>query len=331
MKILRNLIVIALAAIVLTLIAGSADAADSLKVGVKESPPFAELVNDQWSGDSIDIVQGIAQDLGTAINYVSYNTVDDLLEAAEAGKVDLAISAITVTSEREERVDFSMPYKTTNIGVLTNAKSNVGEIIKSNVIDLLMIVGVFVLFCYAVGFLAALADKDHSIKNIHLGAYWALVTSSTVGYGDLVPKGAFGKLLTSILIVVGIILFSVFTGYISSTLTVTQISESPTTISDLNNAKVAAIQNTTGASFLEDRDIEFESFTTLNEALERFFGGDVEAVVYDSALLETAAEDADDYRVWPLSQNSDYYAIAFPEDSDLQESVNRSIIRQIRN
>ncbi len=50
--------------------------------------------------------------------------------------------------------------------------------------------------------------------------YWALVTSSTVGYGDITPRTYLGKLVSMVLIVVGVAVFSFFVGvattYISS-------------------------------------------------------------------------------------------------------------------
>ena len=49
-----------------------------------------------------------------------------------------------------------------------------------------------------------------------LALYWAIVTISTVGYGDTCPITAWGKFYTMCLAVVGIILFALPAGIISS-------------------------------------------------------------------------------------------------------------------
>ncbi|KYH28089.1 MULTISPECIES: ion transporter [Clostridium] len=49
--------------------------------------------------------------------------------------------------------------------------------------------------------------------------YWAIVTVSTVGYGDISPKTAMGKVISSLLIIIGYGILAVPTGIISSELT----------------------------------------------------------------------------------------------------------------
>jgi len=48
--------------------------------------------------------------------------------------------------------------------------------------------------------------------------YWGIVTTSTVGYGDIYPHSKYGKLLTAIMIIGGIVLVSAMTGIFSATL-----------------------------------------------------------------------------------------------------------------
>ncbi len=44
---------------------------------------------------------------------------------------------------------------------------------------------------------------ERGFRSIPEGMYWAIVTMSTVGYGDIVPHTSFGRLLASLLILVG--------------------------------------------------------------------------------------------------------------------------------
>lgn len=56
---------------------------------------------------------------------------------------------------------------------------------------------------------------DPAIDSPWEGVWWALVTVTTVGYGDLVPSSTTGKIFAAILILIGIGLFSLLTASFS--------------------------------------------------------------------------------------------------------------------
>ena len=59
---------------------------------------------------------------------------------------------------------------------------------------------------------------EHGFSNIPTSIYWAIVTMTTVGYGDIAPQTAFGQLLASIIMIMGYGLIAVPTGIVSSEL-----------------------------------------------------------------------------------------------------------------
>jgi voltage-gated potassium channel len=61
------------------------------------------------------------------------------------------------------------------------------------------------------------AHVDHrDFKNYWVGIWWAICTVSTVGYGDVAPKNAFGRVIAIPLIIAGIGFLSVLTAAIAS-------------------------------------------------------------------------------------------------------------------
>ncbi|WP_416151730.1 potassium channel family protein [Salipaludibacillus sp. HK11] len=68
--------------------------------------------------------------------------------------------------------------------------------------------GIF-LFVFLIGILIHTIEPE-GYPNIFEGVWWAIVTISTVGYGDFVPKSVVGRLLGIVLILVGIAVFSLF-------------------------------------------------------------------------------------------------------------------------
>jgi hypothetical protein len=59
-----------------------------------------------------------------------------------------------------------------------------------------------------------LDHKEYS--SVWLGMWWVLQTVTTVGYGDLTPKDAIGKLLTSLVMLWGVAFLAIVTAGITS-------------------------------------------------------------------------------------------------------------------
>lgn len=56
---------------------------------------------------------------------------------------------------------------------------------------------------------------EHGFTNIPMSMYWAIVTLTTVGFGDITPQTAPGRLLASVLMVMGYGIIAVPTGIVS--------------------------------------------------------------------------------------------------------------------
>jgi voltage-gated potassium channel len=60
-----------------------------------------------------------------------------------------------------------------------------------------------------------LEGEEHGFTSIPMSMYWAVVTLTTVGYGDIAPKTTLGRLLASLLMVLGYGVIAVPTGIVS--------------------------------------------------------------------------------------------------------------------
>lgn len=60
--------------------------------------------------------------------------------------------------------------------------------------------------------------EEHGFTSIPTSIYWAIVTLTTVGYGDLSPKTALGKTLASIVMILGYAIIAVPTGIVTAEL-----------------------------------------------------------------------------------------------------------------
>ncbi|MGE5423078.1 MAG: basic amino acid ABC transporter substrate-binding protein [Ignavibacteriales bacterium] len=72
-------------------------------------PPFEMVEKGKYTGFDMELIQAIADAGGFKIKIVSLG-FDGLIPALQAGNIDAAISAMTITDKRKEAVDFSNPY-----------------------------------------------------------------------------------------------------------------------------------------------------------------------------------------------------------------------------
>lgn len=80
--------------------------------------------------------------------------------------------------------------------------------------------------------LEAAEEKSTSqFTSIPTGIYWAIVTMTTVGFGDIVPVTAVGKVISAALILLGYSLIIVPTGFVSAEVLKARIKKNVTTFS----------------------------------------------------------------------------------------------------
>ncbi|GAB5416276.1 MAG: hypothetical protein Crog4KO_11400 [Crocinitomicaceae bacterium] len=56
---------------------------------------------------------------------------------------------------------------------------------------------------------------ENGFESIPASIYWAIVTTTTVGYGDITPTTNLGKILSSMMMILGYVIIAVPTGLIS--------------------------------------------------------------------------------------------------------------------
>ena len=88
----------------------------TITVGINaEYAPFEYYNEDgELTGFDIDLMNYIGERIGYDIEYVEF-PFDRLLPAVASGEVDCAISAITITKERDGVVDYTRPYLEANV------------------------------------------------------------------------------------------------------------------------------------------------------------------------------------------------------------------------
>ncbi|WP_407352597.1 ion transporter [Luteimonas sp. R10] len=74
------------------------------------------------------------------------------------------------------------------------------------------IFGVLTIVVIAGAVMYVIEGPDNGFDNIPLSMYWAIITVATVGFGDIVPVTPTGRLITSVLVLIGYSIIAVPTG-----------------------------------------------------------------------------------------------------------------------
>jgi polar amino acid transport system substrate-binding protein len=91
----------------------------ALAVGTSGTQPPLSATNKKGElmGMDIDISRAVAEAMGVKLRFVTMPFAE-LLPALEAGKVDMILSGMTITAERNRKVAFVGPYLVTGKGIL---------------------------------------------------------------------------------------------------------------------------------------------------------------------------------------------------------------------
>ncbi|MCA9215999.1 MAG: transporter substrate-binding domain-containing protein [Planctomycetales bacterium] len=309
-----------------------------LLVGTKHSPPFAIKNPDgAWTGISIELWDHLAGELDLDFEYQEA-TLPDLLAGLEQGSLDAAVAAISVTSERHERIDFCHPHFSTGLGIAVSNRERVTSwslltrVVSNRLLKIIMAMVLIVAVC---GFFFWVFERNVNTslfggkrrQGLGMGIWWSTIL--LLGHKGVIPVSTLGRFLAMLAMFASLIVVSILTGVITSVLTVGQLDTGIKRSTDLYNVRVATVADSTSADYLRQRRIFFRGYASPVDAIDAVDAGSADAVVYDAALLKYLASDeyANRIDVLPVIFNVQEYAIALPQDSSLRKRLNEELLR----
>lgn len=84
---------------------------------------FQDEKTKEYVGFDMDLIKAIAKQMGYEVQVQSMG-FDGLIPALEAGNIDAAISAMTITPERAQKVNFSKPYYKSGLTIVVKSDNN---------------------------------------------------------------------------------------------------------------------------------------------------------------------------------------------------------------
>jgi ABC-type amino acid transport substrate-binding protein len=314
-----------------------------LEVGTKEAAPFVMRDgNGEWTGISIFLWEEIARALD--IEYELRDVaLDSLFSGVESGRLDAAFAALTITAERERRLDFTHPYYSTGLAIAARAQDSgsvLGALRRLVSADFMKAVGALTLLLLLIGLVVWLLERranpdefgGSAMQGIGSGFWWSAVTMTTVGYGDKAPRSVGGRILGLVWMFAAIIMISGFTASITSSLTVSQLGSVIRSPADLARVRVGALGGSTSAAYLQREGIAFTSLSEAEDGVARIEAGTLDAFVHDEPVLRHMLRTTplENVALLPFSFEPQSYGIALPPGSTLREPINRALLEITR-
>jgi len=314
-----------------------------LRVGYAGSPPFV-IGGEEPQGLSVEIWKDVALQANLAYELVPSSTVGELLGDLRAGEVDAAIGPISITAARARQVDFTQPYFEAPLSILANASgegpwARVAPFLSGAFLTGL---GVLLSVLLIVGLLLWSVERrknpdqfpERPLPGIGNGIWFALVTMTTVGYGDRVPVTLAGRIVAGVWMVIALLTASSLTAGIATALTLSSLD--PLVVEraeDLSGRSVAVVRDTTGARFAREHGARVLDASDIDAAIALLADDEVEAVVFDRPALQyyLAQHPELDARLSPRSYEPLGYGFAVRRDDKLRQQLNVALLEVVES
>ena len=315
----------------------------TLVIGTKVAEPFAMKDKDgNWYGISIELWEKVAKQLKIKYQWKEV-ALKPLLDGVSNASLDVGIAAITITADRETKIDFSHSYYSTGLSIVTPKNLNDGwRSVISGIFSsqMLYILLMLVIVLFIIGTLTWLVERKRNpenfnpnpLKGIPAGMWWAAVTMTTVGYGDMTPQTVSGRVIALFWMFASLLMVSAVIAGVASTLTLAKSKPLISGPEDLSKARIASIKNSSSDHYLEQRQLKRDYYPTVLASLNAIEQGKSDAMVYDDPLLKYLTEQHFRNKLMVIDKlfERQQYGIAFPEASPLREPVNRVMLKIIQ-
>ncbi len=317
----------------------------NLVVVTRKVTPFVMEKNGRLTGYSIELWERVVREARLPFDpdqgYKVVDTVPQMLAELSAGRADAGVAAVSITSEREQTIDFSYPFKESGLQILTKNEpgSSFGKIVGGLVKgDILWLLGglffVLLLNSHIIWFLERKKNPESFPEGYGAGLWeaiwWSLCTIITGGCENKAPLGVAGRLTAIVWMLAGAAMFTYITATITSAMTVDTLNSDIQSLTDLKTRKapVATIAGSTAQAFLERQGLAVQGFADLESASAALAKDKVKAIVYDAPMLQYFAKTNADQAVGVVGElfEKQSYGIGLPQGSPYRKQITRAIL-----
>jgi polar amino acid transport system substrate-binding protein len=317
--------------------------ANQIKVVTRNLEPFSFIEENKRKGYAIELWEEIAKQLNVKYDLKIASTAKEIIHLVDNKSCDVGVGALSVTSDREEMVDFSQPFFESGFQILT---LNEFDSDNSNIITEFLtsfinwkFLGSFLIIILSILIVSHIVWRYEHKKNPEMWpknykkgiweSFWWSISILLVGGADNKgPVSVGGRLIAIFWMILSIIFLSFVTASFTASLTLKSLKGEINGPNDLNGKTVATLNSSTAEEWLNNKGIIINSFDNVDDCIKALKQKKVQAIVYDSPILNYQLHKLEDNSlciVGPIF-NRHNYAFAIKEKSDLREQINRVLL-----
>ena len=302
--------------------------------------PFDMKKGEVYEGYCIDLWQALAADLGLKFQYVVYPNFEELIKATETGKIDVNANSIFVTSDRLKKMDFALPFlqggnqiminenRTASFMKLWNGLRNSGHLE-------VFAIGIAVILAGTI--LVTLGERRWNEEfpkdwaNGLAESFYHVMSVTMTGKSNHKPlPGPLGKIMAGVWIAFGVAVVAYITSSVTSVMTVNKLHSIINGPQDLPGHKVAALRGTVAETYCKNANLDYETYSTLQDAVDALLRHEVDAIVHDAMALQwfdNSHPELPITEVGPVFEKK-YCAFALPLQSPLRHELSMALLKR---
>lgn len=313
--------------------------ATTLRVGVYEHPPFVMARDGGYTGMAIDLWNDLAATLHLRVEYVGFQTLRDLVNAVSVNQVDVAVTNLTITRDRAERIDFTHPWFDAGLRVMTRDTHGTGFWGLLNGLEQsghLRAYGWIALVILAATILLTLFDRrfdENFPRRWRDGLAESFYTVMSVATSGKSPTrqnlfGWVGRFWQGLWLVCGIAVLAYVTSSVTSVMTTLSLAGQINSVADLPGRPVGAFTGSVSEDYARNNGLNLRSFANIDEAVDALVDQRVDAIIGDAPVLEYYAASHPDRAVSVVGAifEPDKYGFALPLHHRLTRQLSVEII-----
>jgi polar amino acid transport system substrate-binding protein len=310
----------------------------TITVATRLVPPFVMGEQGKLTGFSVDLWQKISEQIDKKSTLVVYPSLSTMLRAVEQKKADVAIAAISITAEREQKFDFSYPMFASGLKILVRDSKSSGFV--PNVLRdlfspaLMQIIGLAFVMVMVAAHLIWVLERRHPnssiseqyFPGIFEAVWWSASTLAT--QAEEMPRGALGRVLAVFWMFIAVLFVAYFTATVTPGMTVQTLQGDIKGIEDLKGRVTATITNSTAAEYLQSRGLKTLEVDQINAAYAALLNKNVDAVLFDAPVLLYYAAHEGQGKVSLIGETlrDENYGILLPMNSPNRKPINEALL-----
>lgn len=311
---------------------------ESVTVGLYMSPPFVMEEDGKFTGMAFELWEDHAAALNLESNYVVASSLRDLVDSTAAGAFDVAVTNLTITQARAERLDFSQPWFDAGLQIMTNEGRSAGfrgiiaGLQKSGYLRTYGLIALAIcLTTLLITLFYRRFDPDFPREwpdSLAEGFYSVMSLTTTGKAGRKNLLGWVGRIWQALWLVCGVAVFAYVTSTVTSVMTTLALTDQINSLEDLPGRTVAVRGGSIAEEFVQNSGLQFRAYSNIDEAAEALQTDRVDAMIGDGPVLEYYVFTHPDLTLQVVGEvfEPDKYGFAVPLNSKLTKNLNIEVI-----